>query len=104
FLSNKGDLSARIEAYYDQRLTQRLIFQPRVELDFAFSDDKRTGVGSGLGSAEAGVRLRYEFSRRFAPYVGLVHERRLGETGRLAIASGESRRETRAVLGLRAWF
>ncbi|MFP5456866.1 MAG: copper resistance protein B [Alphaproteobacteria bacterium] len=104
FLSNKGDLSARIEAYYDQRLTQRLILQPRVGLDFAFSDDKRTGVGSGLGSAEAGVRLRYEFSRRFAPYVGLVHERRFGETGRLAIASGESRRGTRAVLGLRAWF
>lgn len=104
FLSNKGDLSARIEAYYDQRLTQRLILQPRVELDFAFSDDARIGVGSGLGTAEAGVRMRYEFSRRFAPYVGVVHERRFGETGRLAAAAGESRRETRAVLGLRAWF
>ena len=104
FLSNKGDLSARIEAYYDQRLTQRLILQPRVELDFAFSDDARIGVGSGLGTAEAGVRMRYELSRRFAPYVGVVHERRFGETGRLAAAAGESRRETRAVLGLRAWF
>lgn len=104
FLSNKGDLSARIEAYYDQRLTQRLILQPRIEIDYAFTGDRRIGVGNGLGTTETGLRLRYEFSRRFAPYVGIVHERRFGETGRLAVAAGESRRETRAVLGLRAWF
>ncbi|MFZ5704645.1 MAG: copper resistance protein B [Pseudomonadota bacterium] len=104
FLSNKGDLSARIEAYYDQRLTQRLILQPRIEIEYAFTADQRIGVGSGLGATEAGLRLRYEFSRRFAPYVGVVHERRFGDTGRLAVAMGDSRRETRAVLGVRAWF
>ena len=35
FLSNKGDLLGRIEGYYDQRITQRLILQPRAELNFS---------------------------------------------------------------------
>lgn len=104
FLSNKGDVSARIEAYHDMRLTQRLILQPRIEANFAASDDRTTGTGSGLSDAEIGLRLRYEISRQFAPYVGIVHERKFGDTGRFAIASGDKRRDTRAVLGLRAWF
>lgn len=104
FLSNKGDLSARIEAYHDLRITQRLILQPRIEANVAASDDPATGTGSGLSDAELGLRLRYEISRRFAPYVGVIHERRFGDTGRYAIAEGEARRDTRAVFGVRAWF
>ncbi len=104
FLSNKGDLSARIEAYHDLRITQRLILQPRIEANFAASDDRRTGTGSGLSDAEFGLRLRQEISRQFAPYVGVIHERHFGKTGRFAVAAGEERSETRAVLGVRAWF
>lgn len=33
FVSNKGDVLGRIEGWYDERLTQRLILQPRVELE-----------------------------------------------------------------------
>lgn len=104
FLSNKGDVSARIEAYHDMRLTQRLILQPRIEVAFAASDDRAAGSGSGLSDADIGLRLRYEISRQFAPYVGIDHERRFGNSARYAIAAGEDRRETRAVLGVRAWF
>jgi copper resistance protein B len=104
FLSNKGDVSARIEAYHDMRLTQLFILQPRIEANFAASDDRATGTGSGLSDAEIGLRLRYEISRQFAPYIGIVHERKFGDTGRLAAAAGDKRRDTRAVLGLRAWF
>ena len=104
FLSNKGDISARIEAYHDLRVTQRLILQPRIEANFAASDDRAAGEGSGLRDTELGLRLRYEISRRFAPYIGVVHERRFGETGRIAAAAREDRRETRALLGIRAWF
>lgn len=104
FLSSKGDISARLEAYYDQRITQRLILQPRIELEAATSDDRAIGIGAGLSSAELGLRLRYEVDRRFAPYLGVVQERRFGRTGRFAVAEGETRRETRAVLGARAWF
>lgn len=104
FLSNKGDVSARIEAWHDMRLTQQLVLQPRIEANFAASDDRATGTGSGLSNAELGLRLRYDISRQFGPYVGIVHERRFGETGRLAAAAGEKRHRTSAVIGLRAWF
>lgn len=104
FLSDRGDLFGRVEAYYDQRITQRLVLQPRVELDGAFQTVARDGIGSGLSSAEAGLRLRYEFAREFAPYVGVNWERRLGETARLARAAGEGTGGTSLVAGVRFWF
>ena len=71
FLSNKGELMARAEGYYDQRITQRLILQPRAELNFAAQSSSDIGVGSGLSDAEVGVRLRYDIRREFAPYIGV---------------------------------
>jgi len=104
FLSNKGDLSARLEGSYDLRLTQRLILEPRGELDFQAQDVAELGVGSGLSKAELGLRLRYEIRREFAPYVGVNFERSFGRTADFARAAGEDRSDTRFVLGLRAWF
>lgn len=104
FLSQKGELSARVEGSYDLRLAQRLVLQPRVELN-AFADDIPTlGVGAGLADAELGLRLRYEIRREFAPYVGVVWARKLGDTARLARADGHDVEESRIVAGLRAWF
>ncbi|WP_164125822.1 copper resistance protein B, partial [Stenotrophomonas maltophilia] len=54
FLSNKGDLLGRLEGYYDQRITQRLILQPRAELNFAAQDVPENRIGSGLSNAELG--------------------------------------------------
>lgn len=79
FLSSKGDVSARVEADYDLRLTNRLILQPSIEATLA--DDS---------SAEVGVRLRYDISRQFAPYLGVHHEKTFGHGS-----------TTRAVVGLR---
>lgn len=104
FLSDKGDLLARIEGMYDQRLTQRLILQPRVELNFAAQDVPRQGIGSGLVDAELGLRLRYELAREFAPYVGVSYETKAGDTRRFARAAGEDVRSTSFVMGVRAWF
>lgn len=104
FLSNKGDLSARLEGYYDQRLTQRLIIQPRAELNLAASNDRATGVGSGLSDVELGLRLRYEIRREFAPYVGVTYDRKFGKTADYARTGGEDVEDARVVLGLRAWF
>ena len=80
FLSNKGDLLARIGGYYDQRITQRLILQPRAELNFAAQDVPETGTGSGLSDVELGLRLRYEVKREFAPYIGINWTRSVGDT------------------------
>ncbi|WP_240623755.1 copper resistance protein B [Tsuneonella suprasediminis] len=104
FLSTKGDLTARLEAELDQRITQRLILQPRAELNFAAQDIPELGVGAGLDSAEAGLRLRYEFTREFAPYVGIEQEWKAGRSADYARAAGEDPSVTNYVVGLRFWF
>ena len=104
FVSNKGDALARLEATYDQLITQRLILQPRVELNFAAQNVRATGIVRGLSTAELGLRLRYEFEREFAPYVGVSYERKLGATARFARAGGERTGGTNLVIGVRAWF
>ncbi|GAB3751467.1 copper resistance protein B [Lysobacter olei] len=104
YVGDGGRVEANVEAEYELLLTNRLILQPVVELDFAAKDDVERGVGSGLSKAEAGLRLRYEFTRRFAPYVGVVHERAFGRTADLRDADGEHVSDTRFVAGVRMWF
>ncbi|WP_369426106.1 copper resistance protein B [Croceibacterium aestuarii] len=104
FLSNKGDLTARVEAEFDQRITQRLILQPRAEVALSAQDVPELGIGSGLDRIEAGLRLRYEFSRQFAPYIGVEQEWRLGKSGDWARTDGEDPSTTSFVAGLRFWF
>lgn len=104
FLSTEGDLTARVESEYDQRLTQRLILQPRIELEASASDIPELGLGSGLTHVSAGLRLRYEFHREFAPYVGVEYGRDLGGAADFTRANGRDPEDVRAVIGLRAWF
>ncbi|WBY07033.1 copper resistance protein B [Sphingomonas sp. 7/4-4] len=104
FLSTKGDLLGRLEGYYDQRITQRLILQPRVELNLAPQDVPENRIGAGLTDAELGLRLRYEITRQFAPYVGVAWEAKTGRTADFARADGEDPTTTSFVAGLRIWF
>ena len=104
FLSTEGDLTARVEAEYDQRITQRLILQPRVEVEASAADIPKLGLGSGLTHVEAGLRLRYEIAKEFAPYVGVEWSRELGGTADLTRALGGEPEHTRFVIGLKAWF
>lgn len=104
FLSTDGDLTARVEAEYDQRITQRLILQPRLEIEASAGDIPELEIGSGLSSVEAGLRLRYELSKRFAPYAGVEWSRALGDTADYVRAAGGEVEDTRLVVGLRAWF
>ncbi|GGO76585.1 hypothetical protein GCM10011348_04140 [Marinobacterium nitratireducens] len=104
YLSDEGDASASLEAEYDLLLTQRLVLQPAAELNVAFSDDEEIGVGSGLSTAELGLRLRYELHRKFAPYVGVNWEKKFGDTADFARDEGEDTESTAWVLGVSAWF
>ena len=104
FLSNEGDLTARIEAELDQRITQRLILQPRAEIALSAQDVPELGIGSGLDRIELGVRLRYEFTREFAPYVGIEQEWLAGGSADYARAAGEDPSVTNYVAGVRFWF
>lgn len=104
FLSTKGDLLGRVEGYYDQRITQRLILQPRLEVNFSAQDVPENDIGSGLVNVEPGLRLRYEISRQFAPYVGVSYLRKTGDTARLSRLAGEDVHATSFVVGVRFWF
>ncbi|MEH3100996.1 copper resistance protein B [Sphingomonas adhaesiva] len=104
FLSDRGDVSARLEASYDQRITQRLILQPAVEVNLAAQDVPDALVGAGLTNVEAGLRLRYEFAREFAPYIGVNREKSFGRTARFLRAEGEGVSATTFVAGVRMWF
>ena len=104
FLSNKGELMARLEGYYDQRITQRLILQPRAELNFAAQSTREIGIGSGLSDAEIGLRLRYDIRREFAPYVGVQYRRAFGDTRRYLKDEGEDAGGWSLLTGVRVWF
>lgn len=104
YIGASGQTAARVEAEYELLLTNRLILQPVVEAEWHGKRDAARGIGSGLGTVEAGLRLRYEFTRRFAPYVGLVHERSFGATADVMREEGEATRDTRVVAGVRFWF
>lgn len=104
FLSNKGDLLGRLEGYYDQRITQRLILQPRAEANLAAQDVPELGIGSGISNVELGLRLRYEIKREFAPYIGISYDRSLGRSARFARAEGEDVGSPSFVVGIRTWF
>ena len=104
FLSNKGDLSGRVEAEYEQRITQRLMLQPRVDLDFSLQDVPELRTGSGLTTAEAGLRLRYEIVPEFAPYFGVHYGRAFGDTARFRRAAGEDIGGWSFLVGVRTWF
>jgi len=104
FVSHEGDVSFRGTSTYDLFVTQRLIFQPRFELNVAVQDVREFGVGSGLNDLDLGWRLRYELRRKFAPYIGTSWTRRIGETADFARDGGRSASDFSVVGGLRIWF
>ena len=104
YVGQAGQTAARLEAEYETLFTNRLILQPLLEVNLYGRDDARRGVGSGLSTVELGLRLRYEITRRFAPYIGVVHERAFGNTAGFRRAEGEAPRDTRLVAGIRFWF
>lgn len=104
FVGERGQVLGRLDGSYDLQLTQRLVLQPRAEVNFAAKDDVEIGLGSGLSDAELGLRLRYEIQREFAPYIGVSWERKFGDTADYARADGGRVESTSFVIGLRAWY
>lgn len=104
FVSNHGEVLGRLEGTYDLRLTQRLILQPRAETNLSADTIPEIGIGSGVSNVELGLRLRYDISRQFSPYVGVSFDRKLGDTADFARARGEDPSQTSVVLGIRTWF
>ena len=104
FLSHRGDLTARFEAELDQKITQRLILQPRTEINLSAQDIPELGIGAGIDKVELGLRLRYEIKREFAPYIGVEQSWRIGGSADFVSARGEDNSVTNYVVGIRFWF
>ena len=104
YLGEDGRTALRLGGEYEILLTQRLILQPRVEVNVYGKDDAARDIGSGLSGAAAGLRLRYEIKRQFAPYFGVERSSKFGKTADLVRATGTPTGETRWVAGVRYWF
>jgi len=104
FVSGEGHLAAKLEASYDVLLTQRLILQPQLELNVYSKADPARLVGAGFSDIDTGLRLRYEFSRKFAPYLGVVYQGKFGQTAIFARQAGETTGDFRFAFGVRVWF
>lgn len=104
YIRNDGHVAGRITGSYDLLLTQRWIVQPEAELNLYSKDDPARGIGSGFSELDTGVRLRYEISRKFAPYIGFAYNGKYGDTADYARRAGESASNPRFVFGLRLWY
>jgi copper resistance protein B len=104
YVGASGRTHARFEVEYELLLTNRLILQPLVEAEVFGKSDPERGIGAGVSTTDAGFRVRYEWRREFAPYVGVTWRRKWGQTPDFAEAAGEDNGGARFVTGVRLWF
>ncbi|WP_252263537.1 copper resistance protein B [Paracidobacterium acidisoli] len=104
YIRNDGRVAGRLEGSYDLLLTQRWIAEPEAELNFYSKDDAPRGIGSGLSEMDTGIRVRYEVSRKFAPYLGFAWDGKFGGTVSYARQRGETSSDPRFVFGIRFWY
>lgn len=103
YLGASGRTLFELETEYELLLTNRLILQPLIEARIYGKSDPERGIGAGLSTTEAGLRLRYELRRELAPYVGVTWNRKLFGTANFAKAAGEETSGTRLTFGIRLW-
>jgi copper resistance protein B len=104
YFSNRGFFAGRVEGSYDILITNRLIAQPQFELNFYSKSNPSRGIGSGLSELDTGLRIRYEFSRKFAPYIGFAYTGNYGQTATFAREGGGNSEDPRFIFGVRLWY
>lgn len=104
FVEPSGRTHVRLETEYDLLVTNRLVLQPLLEFEVYGTADRDRLIAAGLSTGELGLRLRYEFRRELAPYVGVVWTQRFFGSGDLARTQGQPSGATRLAVGLRTWF
>lgn len=104
YVNEQGRISFRLETEYDLLITQRLILQPRIEMNVYSQRDDSRNVSNGLSDFAGGLRLRYEILREFAPYVGVEWASSFGSAADNLQAAGQPSEGTLFVAGVRFWF
>jgi len=98
-VGEKGNIGLRLDAEYEALFTQKLILTPSIAIDAYSKDDPSMGLGKGLSNITAGMRLRYEIRREFAPYIGVEWSKNFGNTANISPLD-----EGYFVGGVRVWF
>ncbi|WP_396586514.1 copper resistance protein B [Bermanella sp. R86510] len=104
YLGEDARTALAMEAEYELLFTQRLVLQSRAELSAYGKEDLDNGIGAGLTNGEIGMRLRYEVSRQFAPYLGIEWRRSFADTADLIRKTSGTVEDTEFVVGLKFWF
>jgi copper resistance protein B len=109
YVAEAGRTAARFRAEYEVLFTQRLVLQPALEVNFYGQSDPARRIRSGLSDAQLGLRLRYEITRQFAPYVGLAWTRRFAHAGNFppddpSADTADASFERQWTVGVRFWF
>ena len=97
-------LAARLNVKYEILFTPRLILEPELGANLYSRADPERATGEGLSDINMGLRLRYEITRKFAPYIGVTWSRQFGGTADYTRQRGGDRSEVQAVAGVRLWF
>ena len=103
YFRDGGHVAGRLEGSYNLYLTQHLIFQPQIELNFHSKSDPARRIGSGLADLDSGLRLGYQFSRKFAPYIGFTYASSFEQTASFARREGEPVHVSSLVIGIWVW-
>ncbi|HSC76476.1 MAG TPA: copper resistance protein B [Pseudomonadales bacterium] len=104
FASDEGDVSFRLREEKDFLFTQKMILQPFLEFNVFAQDVKELDVGSGLSDANIGLQLRYEITRKIAPYIEVSYDSLFGDTADMADAKGEHTSDSTITAGIRLMF
>jgi copper resistance protein B len=104
YVSGESRFALKTNASWDFRFAQRLMLQPQFETNWYTKSEAVRGVGSGLSDIDSGLRLRYEFSRKFAPYIGVSYQQFFGKTADMKRVDGSTTGDVRALIGVRTWF
>ncbi len=99
-----GRSALRLKTSQDWLFTQKLILTPELDLDAYGRADPRRDLGAGVADASLSFRLRYEFSRKFAPYIGYAWVRQFGATAAMARTAGRPAFDRQILMGVRLWF
>ncbi|MEP6886473.1 MAG: copper resistance protein B [Gammaproteobacteria bacterium] len=104
YVGEEGRTAVRLKTEYDLYLTQRLILKPEIELNAYGKPDRAREIGAGLSEGRFELRMRYEVTRRFAPYVGYVYDRKFAGSAMFARLAGDSAVDHRAIAGVEFFF
>lgn len=98
-IADDGTIGLRADAEYEALITQRLILTHSLAFAAYTKNDTQMDTVSGFSNLTLGARIRYEFVREFAPYMGVEWSKNFGNTDKM-----ESLDEVYVTLGLRFWF